>query len=690
MREILFGAAYYDEYMPYDRLDKDIEMMKKAGINTVRIAESTWSTCEPQDGVFDFSHVERVMDAMEEAGINVIIGTPTYAVPAWMVKAHPDVIATTKNGVGIYGARQIMDITNPVYLFYAERVIQKLMEVSAHRKCVIGFQVDNETKYYGTAGKNVQLAFVKYLREKFHDDLDAMNHEFGLDYWSNRIDAWEDFPDVRGTINGSLGAEFEKFQRTLVDGFLSWQAGIVSEYKREDQFITNNLDFEWRGYSYGVQPDVNHLHASQALTIAGTDIYHPSQDDLTGTEIAFGGDLIRSLKHDNYLVMETQAQGFPCWTPYKGQLRLCAYSHLASGANSVMYWHWHSIHNSFETYWKGLLSHDFAENDTYREACIIGKEFQEKGSQLVNLRKKNKVAVMVSNEALTALNWFGIQATSGDNGEIRYNDVVRWIYDALYRMNIECDFVWPESEELSQYKMIFVPALYAAPDSTLERLNRYVEEGGALVATFKSGFANENVKVHADAQPHILGKALGISYNQFTFPRNVKLSGKLYGAEGTDDSVRITDADINSDDADSAEVGEARVFMELLKPEGAEVLAGYDHYNWKGYAAITRNKYGMGIAYYLGCMTDNATLQNVIKAALGDAGVKLSGYEYPVIVREGTNDFGKTVRYFLNYSAEEQSVAYKYSDGEDVLTGETIKAESLLIIPAWDVRIVEA
>ena len=101
-----------------------------------------------------------------------------------------------------------------------------------------------------------------------------------------------------GTINGSLGAEFEKFQRTLVDKFLSWQADIVNEYRREDQFVTHNLDFEWRGYSYGIQPYVNHLHASQCLTIAGTDIYHPTQDDLTGAEIAFGGDLIRSLKQD--------------------------------------------------------------------------------------------------------------------------------------------------------------------------------------------------------------------------------------------------------------------------------------------------------------------------------------------------------------------------------------------------------
>ena len=689
MKELLFGAAYYDEYMPYDRLDKDIEMMKKAGINTVRIAESTWSTCEPQDGVFDFSHVERVMDAMEEAGINVIIGTPTYAVPAWMVKAHPDVIATTKKGAGIYGARQIMDITNPVYLFYAERVIRKLMEISAHRKCVIGFQIDNETKYYGTAGKNVQLAFVKYLREKFHDDLDAMNHEFGLDYWSNRIDAWEDFPDVRGTINGSLGAEFEKFQRTLVDKFLSWQAGIVSEYKREDQFITHNLDFEWRGYSYGVQPDVNHLHASKALTIAGTDIYHPSQDDLTGAEIAFGGDLIRSLKQDNYLVLETEAQGFPCWTPYKGQLRLCAYSHLASGANSVMYWHWHSIHNSFETYWKGLLSHDFAENDTYREACIIGKEFREKGSHLVNLKKKNHVALMVSNEALTALNWFGIQATSGDNGEIRYNDVVRWVYNALYRMNVECDFVWPESENLSQYKVVFVPALYAAPESTLQRLNRYVEAGGTLAVTFKSGFANENVKVYADAQPHILKSALGISYDQFTFPRDVKLAGMLYGAESSADSARTADTAANPDNVKLAAGGEAKVFMELLKPEGAEVLAGYAHYNWKDYAAITRNKYGEGTAYYLGCMTDDSTLENIIKEVLGSAGVGLSPYSYPVIVREGKNDFGKTVRYFLNYSAKEQKIDYQYGDAQDVLTGEEVRAGMELTIPAWDVRIAE-
>lgn len=676
MKELLYGAAYYDEYMPYDRLDKDVEMMKKAGINTVRIAESTWSTCEPQPGVFDFSHVERVMDAMEEAGINVIIGTPTYAVPTWMVKAHPDVLAETVRGRGIYGARQIMDITHPVYLFYAERVIRELMKLTAHRKCVIGFQLDNETKYYGTAGKNVQEQFVKYIREKFHDDLDALNYEFGLDYWSNRINAWEDFPDVRGTINGSLGAEFEKFQRTLVDKFLGWQADIVNEYRREDQFVTHNLDFEWRGYSYGIQPYVNHLHASQCLTIAGTDIYHPTQDDLTGVEIAFGGDLIRSLKQDNYLVIETEAQGFPGWTPYKGQLRLQAYSHLASGANSVMYWHWHSIHNACETYWKGILSHDFQENATYREACIIGNEFARLGKHLVNLKKKNEVAVLVSNEALTALNWFRIQeqAPGADAKSIYYNDVMRWMYDTLYHMNIECDFIWPESENLDQYKAIIVPALYAAPDELLIRLNQYVENGGTLIASFKTAFANENVKVSHEVQPHILSNCFGVHYDQFTFPKNVGLTGEVI--------LKKTDQKGNAHPA-------ANVFMELLVSEGAEVLASYEQYNWKDYAAITRNHYGKGQAVYIGCMTDEETLKSVYKAVLPEADVEIPEYHYPIIVRKGLNDLGKTVCYFLNYSGMELEMPYDYKNGIELLENTAVENGTALQMPAWGVKIVE-
>lgn len=668
MDKILYGAAYYDEYMPYDRLDKDVELMKRAGINTVRIAESTWSTCEPQPGVFDFSHVVRVMDAMEAAGIYVIIGTPTYAVPTWLAKAYPEVLAVTGGGRNSYGGRQNMDITNPTYLYYAERVIRELMKVTAHRRCVIGYQVDNETKYYGTAGNNVQQQFIKYLREKFNDNLDALNSEFGLDYWSNRINSWEDFPDVRGTINGSLGSEFDKFRRSLVAKFLCWQADIVSEYKRDDQFITHNFDFDWRGHSFGIQQDVDHHLSAEAVTVAGVDIYHPSQDELTGAELAFGGDITRSLKRDNYFVLETQAQGFPDWTPYKGQLRLCAYAHLSSGADCVEYWHWHSIHNSFETYWKGLLSHDFAENDTYNEACIVGNEFKRIGDELIHLKKNNRVAIMVSNEALTALKWFPIRTTMDGAGNVYYNDVFRWIYDALYRMNIECDILWTDSDKLSDYAVIFLPALYAVSDVTLEKLKKYTADGGVLVSTFKTAFANENVKVHCDSQPHILSEVFGISYNQFSYPKSVGLSGELF------DEAHTT--------------GEALSFMELVKPQGAQVLAGYVHYNWQGYSAITQNCYGKGKAVYIGCMTDVTTLQYLIRHIMGVAEIDCPEYNFPIIIKNGVNQYGKRICYIFNFSGEERCIKNWQFDGVDLLSGKEVWLGDEIALGAWNLCVI--
>ena len=689
MDHIMFGAAYYDEYMPTDRLDKDVALMKAAHINVVRIAESTWSTLEPQPGVYDFTHIDRVLSAMYDAGIDVVVGTPTYAVPTWLVARHPDVLAETSKGSPRYGARQIMDLTNPDYLAYAERIIRVLAEHTAQHPAVVGFQVDNETKYYDTASRTAQERFVDHLRKEFRDDLHAMNAHFGLDYWSNRVNAWEDFPDVRGTINASLGAEWDKFRRGLVAEFLQWQADIVREYAREDQWITHNFDFDWApGWSYGLQPMVDHFKAARAVDIAGVDIYHPSQSRLTGKEIAFGGDMTRSIKGGaNYLVVETQAQGQPGWLPYPGQLRLQAYSHLASGANSVMYWHWHSIHNSFETYWKGLLGHDFAENPTYLEAGVFGEEVERIGSALVNLRKKNTVALMVSNESLTALKWFTLETgfVNGAYGPSRtYNDVLRWIYDALFDLNVEVDFVSVDDDDLGRYSMVIAPALYSAPEATFGRLREFVERGGHLLTTFRTGVADEYLKVFTDRQPHGLTEILGASFHQFTLPETTPLAVStvlsdegLGTVSGMDDAV----VDVGCQRAD--------VVMELLLPTTAETLVRYDHDAWGEYSAVTRNRVGTGAAVHVGTMTSPELLRAILHQELRDAGVwewvnDLAGQ---VSVRRGVNEAGQDVTYLLNYSGSPVTVTSPVA-GTSLLNGVTVEIGDDITIGKWDLAIV--
>lgn len=668
---LLFGAAYYSEYLPYDRVEKDMEMMEAAGMNTIRIAESTWSTLEPQEGTYDFTHIDKMLKAAERHNISVIIGTPTYAIPTWLVRKFPDIIAITHDGAGIYGHRQNMDITHPEYLKYSECIIRKLMEHVKDVPHVIGYQLDNETKSYDTAGPRAQAMFVEYLKEKY-PDIHDFNHEFGLDYWSNRVNDWSDFPDVRGTINQSLAAEFKKYQRLLVTRFLAWQADIVKEYARPNQFITQNFDFAWTNHSVGYQPEVDQYDAVKPLSVAGCDIYHPSQDKLTGAEITFCGNIARSLKDDNYLVLETQAQGNIEWLPYPGQLRLQAYSHIANGSNSIMYWHWHSIHNAIESYWKGVLSHDFSENETYLEAKCIGNEWKKIGSHIKNLQKRNKIALMLDNSSQTGLKLFPFP----DVGEQSYNTVARWLGDALYRMNIEYDMISSDRRDFSKYECLVVPALYSASEELLTALSDYVKAGGHLITTFRSGFSDEQLKIYSDTQPHILHECLGLHYNQFTYPNNVKIQLPT-SAEAPDNT------------------GNAMHWMDMTICDTAKSLVNYTHPAWGKYSAVAKNNYGKGSTLYFSTMFEDTLLEHILRSyleALPSIGsmLKETTAVFPVICKRGCNDFGKEVLFYFNYSGKEASVTHQSFDGINLLTNEKVPAGTTLSLAPWGTYILES
>ncbi len=700
MDKLLYGAAYYDEYLPADRIETDMEMIKRAGMNVIRIAESTWSTWEPQDGVFDFTHLHRMLSCSKKHDIQVIVGTPTYAVPTWLARKYPDIITETHDGPGRYGHRQNMDIAHPMYLKHAERIIRRLMEEVQPYDHVIGFQLDNETKSYDTCSAYAQKKFVDYVRTLFHDDLTLLNQAWGLDYWSNRINSWEDFPDVRGTINASLGAEYHKFQRKLVSAFLAWQGGIVQEYARPEQFITQNFDYDWRGYSFGLQPEVDQWDAAKPLTVAGCDIYHPSAQDLTGKEIAFGGAIARSLKKDNYLVLETEAQGNHGWLSYPGQLRLQAFSHLANGANCVEYWHWHSIHNAIESYWKGVLSHNLKENATYRETCRIGAEFVKYGTHLVNLKKHCPVAILLDNVSPDALHWFSIKDGPA------YNDVFRWIFDALYEMNIECDILEAETDIdlFSQYQVLITPALYSVSDALANALKNYVQAGGVLLSTFKTAVADRMLKIYHDDLPHGLTEVFGMTYDQFTDAVRVGLranivksapSEKISSKPGTEAQTESAAIDmtelVNSCSTLGHETQKASPasgvtesvsphsaskqrycvhnWMELLLPDTAETLACYDHPHWGGCAAITGNRFGQGYAAYLGCYTDGDVLKRLLCFLCEKADIAREEAVWPMIVKRGTNDLQKEVVYYFNYSEEPQETIYHGADARVLLSG---------------------
>lgn len=666
--EFLYGCAYYPEYMPYERIDEDFALMQKAGMNVVRIAESTWSTLEPREGRYNFYYIDEVLKRAGQYGLKVIIGTPTYAIPSWLAKLDENVLVHTKNGDMKYGKRQIFNLLSDTYIFYGSRIIRKLLEHTVNHPQVIGFQIDNETKHYDNYGKEIQEGFVNFLKSRY-SDIEEFNRDYGLAYWSNSIHSWEDFTDISGTINASLACEFEEFQRETAVNFLKMQAEIVNEYKNPNQFITHNFDFEWHkfgadiaqdGYSYGVQDGINHFNAAKALTHAGTDIYHPTGFKLTGAEIAFCGDEIRNLKNDNYFVLECQSQAFKYWCPFPKQLRLHAFSHIASGADGILYWNWHSIHQSYETYWKGILSHDLKPGRIYDEISEIGNEIKTLTKEKLCIKKNNKIALLVDTLSLSAFKWFPIDKN------LSYNDVVRYIYDSLYEENFECDVVFSEYVDISKYKAIVCPALYCVSEALLRRLDDFVKNGGILIGGFRSFIADRKVSVYKETLPAGLTDCFGIHYDEFTHTLNMKVGGR-----------------------------EVKYVAELITIDSATELYPYEHRYWDRYSAITCNEYGKGKAYYIGAYPDKEVLKKVLNQALAEIRkrqiVPIST-GFPIITRSGVNELGEELTYVFNYSLSDADIFIE-GDNEngykDIISGNSYVKGNKIKIEDWDLVVLK-
>jgi beta-galactosidase len=660
---ILYGASYYPEYMPHERLEKDVALMEKAGVTVVRMGESTWSSFEPRDGEFEFAWMDRILDRLHRAGIKVVFGTPTYSIPPWLYKEHPE-IQLQRLGDHFrmpYGRRQQVELGHPCFRRHAERVIRQVVGHFKDQPAIIGWQLDNETEPRDQAGPGVQARFDEYLKAKF-GTVDAMNKAWGFVYWGQLVGSWDELPDREGILNPGYKLEWERYQRKIVTDFLAWQASIVDELRRPDQFITHN-------FVGGVRTSIDQPAIARHLDVVGANPYYKPQDDLDGWYYNMTGDLARSLKRDNYLVTETNAQTigwdskgqFP---PYDGQLRLNVYGLVATGANMVAYWHWHSLHYGQETYWKGVLSHDLEPNRVYAEMSRVGAELERVGPALVNLKRTSRVAILLSVDSYQGIRFMPF------SDDVDYMTILRQLSGSLYRLNVSTDFVFPETTDLSAYDVIVVPPLYVADDALLRRLADYAEAGGQLVLTFKSGFTNEDSTVRWERMPGPLRAACGFSYQEFSsLTGPLPLKGDPFGVGGGN---------------------EVSVWAEMIQLEGATALAWYEHPFFERYPAITRHEWGKGTVTYEGTVLSDALQDAVLLEVLKRAGLTGPDQELPdpVRVRHATGNDGRALHFYLDYSAQDQAFEYAYGAGTDLLTGNTIVPKARVTVGPWDLVIV--
>ena len=697
---ILFGAAYYHEYQPAPRLDEDFRLMADAGFTVIRVGESVWSTWEPEDGVFDLDWLEPVLNHAERHDISVVLGTPTYAVPMWLARRYPEINVERSTGHPMgWGARQEIDYSHAAFRFHAERVIHKIVDRYAAHPAVIGYQVDNEPGNEIIHNRQVFQRFVDHLRRTY-GTVDALNDAWGLTYWSHRLSTWADLwtPDANAQPQYDLA--WRRFQADLTSEFIAWQAGIVREYARPDQFVTTCIAYQ--------RPTAQDEVLTAALDVTAGNAYYRMQDGLrlpddTAPDQAWTTSGVWSLyatadrmygsKQAPFLVTETNAQAisFP-WSnepAYDGQWRQAAWALVSRGASMIEYWHWHTLHAGTETYWGGILPHSQDPGRTYRQIAALGAEFTAAGDRVTELVPDSDVAVLFSNDSKWAQEEYpplgrstgGVPEPDRRSFQTVVDSFVRGAFDAGLQCNTvhASQLLSTSPQEYAARRPVLVAAAFTiATDEELQWLEQYAAAGGHLVVGIRTGYEDEEGRARLQRKPAFLSKAAGVWYDEFSNlaqPIEV-IPGPAYDALGFDLPAPAR----------------ATRWADGLHAENAQVLLGYAHPHFQQFAAVTTREHGVGRITQVGAVPDQALARALMTWVVDHA----PGAPTPTpwrraapsqTVTNATNRHGHRVHFVHNWSWEPSTFALP-TTVLDAVTNKKLDQGTALELGAWDVRIL--
>jgi beta-galactosidase len=688
---VLFGAAYYHEYQPSPRLDEDFRLMAEAGFSVIRVGESVWSTWEPDDGVFDLDWLQPVLDHAQAHGIGVVLGTPTYAVPMWLARRHPEINVERSTGHPMgWGARQEIDYTHPAFRFHAERVIRAIVARYAEHPAVIGYQVDNEPGNEIIHNRGVFQRFVDHLRHTY-GTVDALNEAWGLTYWSHRLSTWADLwtPDTNAQPQYTLA--WRRFQAELTTEFIAWQAGIVREYARPDQFVTTCIAYE--------RPTVQDEALTTALDVTAGNPYYRMQDglrlpddgptDQTWTtsgvwSLYATADRMYASKQAPFLVTETNAQaiGFSWFNEpaYDGQWRQAAWALVSRGANMIEYWHWHTLHAGAETYWGGILPHSQQPGRVYREVAALGAEFRAAGDRVTGLTPDRDVMIVFSNDSKWAQSEHPSLGHGREPDRRSFQSAVDAFARGVYDAGLQAGLVHPSQltatspdDYAARHPVLVAAAFTTASDAELQWLERYAAAGGHLVVGIRTGYEDEQARARLQRKPAFLAEAAGVWYDEFS---NLAEPVALTPGEGLDLP------------ADAA----ATRWADGLQVEGATVLAGYDHPHFRQFAAVTTRVHGAGRVTQVGTVPNQALSRALMAWAVERAPRAAAATPWrpatpTQTVTSATNRHGDSVHVVHNWSWEPSAFPLP-ARVTDVVTGDELDEGKTLELGAWDVRVV--
>jgi len=591
---VLYGADYNPEQWPEEIVERDIELMKEAGVNAVTLNVFGWGAIQPAEDVYDFSSLDRTFDLLEEAGIGVVLATPTAAPPSWMFGKDPTLLKVDEHGRRVpHWSRQAYCPNHLLYRKEIRSIAGKLAERYGKRSNLLLWHINNECIVHCYC-EHCAEAFRQWLQAEY-GTLGRLNESWQLAQWSLTKTDWAQIsPPIGGMSHTSVSLDYQRF---LSDSNL---AGYLAE-KEEIVRLSPDVPVTTNFYSIDFLGQI-HPRWAPHLDVVSWDSYPPHRD--YGVWAAFQHDYFRCLKKAPFLLME-QASSNVNWKPYNpakrpGMMRLQSYQALARGAESILFFQFRQSRGGVEKYHSSLVSHGTeADNRVYREIAGLGREL-EKLAGLLSGRTRARVAVLFDLTLLWLIEW---NKTSRDVG---YREAVTAFYRPLYEANVPVDVVHP-LDDLSGYDTVIAPMLYMFEEGVPERLRAYVEGGGKLVMSYNSGMTNGRDVVEHGGFLRPIADVFGIVVEEADalepdMSNRVKWTDAFPGG-------RERQAEFRTDK-----------WGEVVRLDGAEALAVFLEDYYAGSPAVTRHRYGKGEAYYVAAHPEPAFLRELLLGIVSPEG----------------------------------------------------------------------
>lgn len=623
--------------------------MHELGFEFTHFAEFAWAQLEPQEGVYDFSWLDRAVALAAKYDLKVVMCTSTATPPVWLSRKYPEILLKSEDGtVQDHGARQHASFASPVYRKLAYRMIEELARHYGNDSRIIGWQLDNEPAVQFDYNQAAEEAFREFLKEKYHYNIQELNAAWGTAFWSEVYSRFEEITlpkTAQMFMNHHQILDYRRFAAKQTNDFLNEQCRLIKKYAK-NQWVTTNYIPDYDKGHIGGSKDLDFVSYTRYMVYGDNEgIGRRGYRVGNPLRIAMANDFFRPV-NGTYGVMELQP-GQVNWgsinpQPLPGAVRLWLWSVFAGGSDFICTYRYRQPLYGTEQYHYGIVGTDGVT------VTPGGREYEQFMKEIRLLRKdycpkedkpetylKRKTAILWNPE-----NYWSIGRQKQNATWNTFAHVDKY-YRTLKSYAAPVDFI-SEEKDFSQYPVMIVPAYQLADKKLVARWKKYVEEGGNLVLTCRTAQKDRFGRLPEAPFGSMIDELTGNHIEFYDLllsqdPGQVKMDGKVYTWN---------------------------TWGEILQPGTSnEVWATYTNEFYEGKPAVTFRKLGKGSVTYIGVdSSDGALERQVLDKLYSRLQIEVMNLPYGV-----TMEYRNGLGIVLNYS--DQPYQFALPQGAKVLIG---------------------